>query len=317
MSALFLGIDTSNYTTSIAMATAEGEIICNIKKLLPVAEGACGLRQSDALFAHTKALPIEMRNIAPLLKEGAIVAVGVSDKPRAREGSYMPCFLAGLSAAEGVALGANVPLYRVSHQCGHFMAAIYSARADQLLDGRDFLGFHISGGTTEMLYARFENNAFVSSIVGGTADISCGQLIDRVSLYMGLAFPGGAKLEQYALQNDKKIPSIRIKCTDGKVNLSGFENQLKQEYDKTHNIPYVAAYTLAIVGKAIETMLHSFNGFAHDLPVLFSGGVMSCKWLQSKLGALCEGYFAQPAFSSDNAAGVALLARYAHLHGGQ
>ena len=58
--ALFLGIDTSNYTTSAALADGDGNIIVNLKRLLPVKEGERGLRQSDALFAHTKNLPLIM-----------------------------------------------------------------------------------------------------------------------------------------------------------------------------------------------------------------------------------------------------------------
>ena len=50
-----IGIDTSNYTTSIAYFDGtDGE---NCSRLLPVKQGELGLRQSDAVFAHTKCLP--------------------------------------------------------------------------------------------------------------------------------------------------------------------------------------------------------------------------------------------------------------------
>ena len=94
----FLGIDTSNYTTSLA-AVDENGVLFNLKAPLPVKEGECGLRQSDALFAHTKNLPALFERARPWLADKQVLAVGVSEKPRNAEGSYMPCFLAGVSAA--------------------------------------------------------------------------------------------------------------------------------------------------------------------------------------------------------------------------
>ena len=54
---VFLGLDTSNYTTSAALVGEDGALIANLKRPLPVKEGAVGLRQSDAVFAHVKNLP--------------------------------------------------------------------------------------------------------------------------------------------------------------------------------------------------------------------------------------------------------------------
>ena len=47
---LSLGIDTSNYKTSVAVTSSEGEIIFNSQSFLKVKEGQRGLRQSEALF---------------------------------------------------------------------------------------------------------------------------------------------------------------------------------------------------------------------------------------------------------------------------
>ena len=87
----FLGIDTSNYRTSAAVYDAGSGEWCNRGSLLTVPEGAIGLRQSDALFQHTVHLHEKIE--AP--PQGEVRAVGVSTRPRAVEGSYMPCFLAG------------------------------------------------------------------------------------------------------------------------------------------------------------------------------------------------------------------------------
>ena len=148
---LFLGIDTSNYTTSAAVLDASGEVLANAKRPLPVEAGARGLRQSEAVFAHIKNLPSLMQEIAPVLEGGSLLAIGVSEAPRRAEGSYMPCFLSGVAAAETAAASAGVPLYRFSHQCGHLAAAILSSGRHDLFE-RPFGAFHVSGGTTEVLH---------------------------------------------------------------------------------------------------------------------------------------------------------------------
>ena len=92
-----IGLDTSNYTTSIAFFDGvNGE---NQSKLLPVKEGELGLRQSDAVFAHIKSLPELSGRLFSLVGEQNISAVAVSTRPRAVEGSYMPCFMVGYSHA--------------------------------------------------------------------------------------------------------------------------------------------------------------------------------------------------------------------------
>ena len=123
---IVLGIDTSNYTTSVALMYEDGELIANIKRPLPVKAGERGLRQSDAVFAHIKNLPSAMGEASEHLRGRKPCAVGVSERPRNIDGSYMPCFLSGVAAAESISAASGIPVYRFSHQCGHVMAALYS-----------------------------------------------------------------------------------------------------------------------------------------------------------------------------------------------
>ncbi|MCX7658703.1 MAG: peptidase M22, partial [Oscillospiraceae bacterium] len=85
--ACFLGIDTSNYTTSLAIYDDETGEMLQAKMPLPVKENEIGLRQSDAVFHHTKNLPELMEEWFPNDKK--IAAAGVSIKPRDAQGSYM------------------------------------------------------------------------------------------------------------------------------------------------------------------------------------------------------------------------------------
>ncbi|MBE7000625.1 MAG: DNA-binding protein, partial [Ruminococcaceae bacterium] len=192
-----IGFDTSNYTTSVA-SFSEGKQI-NIGKLLPVPESAKGLRQSDALFHHIRALPDLTSELIHSVGCGAD-AVAVSVSPRRAEGSYMPCFLAGHTVAHTLAKGLGVELYIFSHQEGHLAAAAYSANS-QVIFHTPFLAWHLSGGTTELLHCvPSDDLPFRVECIGGTRDISAGQCVDRAGVALGLQFPCGIALEKLSLE---------------------------------------------------------------------------------------------------------------------
>lgn len=303
-----LGIDTSNYTTSVGIVTRGGEVIANIKRPLPVAAGARGLRQSDALFAHTKNLPSAMEEAAAILRDGDVVAVGVSTRPRNADGSYMPCFLAGVAAAETAAAVASAPLYRFSHQCGHLMAAISSGgRCEELLS-RPFGAFHVSGGTTDLLRVRAVENGFLCERVGGARDLHAGQVIDRVGVALGLPFPCGPALEVLAAKNDKKVPRRKISADGCYINLSGLENMALDLYRTTEDAPLCAAFVLDFLGNSLAAMAGAYLAAYGPSPLLFAGGVMCNAYLRARLAGVCDAIFAAPALSCDNAVGIAQLA---------
>jgi len=193
-----LGFDTSNYTSSVAAFDGSGGE--NLSRLLPVKAGELGLRQSEALFSHIKRLPeLSDRLFAPL-DPRELGAVGVSTRPRAVEGSYMPCFLAGESQARVLASALHLPLFEFSHQQGHIAAVLWSAGRLDLL-GSEFLAWHLSGGTTELLLVRSDPSGEIRcEKLGGSTDISAGQLIDRTGQLLGLDFPAGKALDALAGQ---------------------------------------------------------------------------------------------------------------------
>ncbi len=308
MSACFVGIDTSNYTTSVAVSTAEGEVLANLKAPLPVKEGACGLRQSDAVFAHVKNLPRLLADLRVILRGREVLAVGVSTQPRDAEGSYMPCFLSGRVAAEALAAAYDVPLYEFSHQNGHIMAAVHSSGASEALLRGAFAAFHVSGGTTEVLHVTPEEVGFSVTLVGETNDLNAGQAIDRVGVMMGLSFPCGKELEALAAKNTKQVPDVHISVKDGRCNLSGLQNLAEKLWNDTKDAALVSAYVLRFLGETLKAMTaHLDHSFGH-LPIVYAGGVMSNRYLQSVLASRADTYFAEPQFSADNAAGISLLA---------
>ena len=303
---VILGIDTSNYTTSVAILSLDGRLIANLKRLLPVKAGERGLRQSDAVFAHTVNIPELMREAGKLLCDYEIVAVGVSATPRNEEGSYMPCFLSGIAAAESICATAHLPLYRFSHQCGHIMAAVYSSGEQELLN-RAFGAFHISGGTTELVRVMPTDAGFETKLLGGTADVNAGQIIDRIGVYLGMRFPAGPALEAEALKNTDKIPKKKISIKGMSVNLSGLENMAIKLYQDTDNIPLTAAFVFDYIGRAIAAMLDEYTKQYGDSKVVLAGGVMCNSIIKTMLSASYDVCFAEPSMSADNAVGIAVL----------
>lgn len=298
-----IGIDTSNYTTSIAFFDGtEGE---NCSKLLPVKSGELGLRQSDAVFAHIKSLPELSGRLFSHIGKSPITAVGVSTRPRAVEGSYMPCFLVGLSHATLLSNALHVPLVEVSHQQGHVAASLWSAGHLELMD-EPHLAWHLSGGTTELLLVEPEGKLVNCTKIGGTTDISAGQLIDRTGQLLGLPFPSGKHLDALSREAAGK-DFFRVKCKDMTFSFSGMQNKVQQYFEANGDPAETAAYALRCVAygvfHATQQALKAYPG----LPVVFSGGVASNTLLRQVLEPL-NPIFAQPQYSTDNAMGVAVLA---------
>lgn len=301
----FLGIDTSNYTTSAALFDDDTGTVTQKKMLLPVKPGEKGLRQSDAVFHHTVQLP---QVLTELFSEnpGAPDCVGVSIFPRREKGSYMPCFLVGKAAAEAIRVSENKPLRTFSHQEGHIVAALFSAKRLDLLK-ETFLAFHVSGGTTEaLLVTPNDTDLFSVRIVGQSLDLKAGQLIDRTGVMLSLSFPCGKDLEVLSEQSDKTY-TVKPTMKGADCCLSGIENQCQAMFRKGESPADIAKFCMCSVLTALSEMVSVLRKEYGDLPVLFSGGVSSNKLLKKELTEKYGAIFAEPAFSADNAAGIAVL----------
>lgn len=296
-----IAFDTSNYTTSIAYF--DGETGRNYSQLLPVKEGQLGLRQSDAVFHHTKSLPELSDRLFSDVNISDISAVGVSSRPRAVDGSYMPCFLVGVSHAKLLADALHVPLIRVSHQQGHVAAALWGANRLSLMD-QPHLAWHLSGGTTELLLVEPDGRNVHCTRIGGTSDISVGQLIDRTGQLLKIPFPSGKYLDELS-KNAEKTDVFRVKCAGFDFSLSGVQNKVQQYFEKNSPVE-TAAYALRCVANIVYRATENARLQYPGLPVVFSGGVASNTILR-KVVAPLDPIFAPPQYSTDNALGVAVL----------
>jgi len=305
-----LGIDTSCYTTSVAL-TQGGELVVDLREKLEVATGGLGLRQSEALFKHIRNLPgLIGRVFAAARQYGLVVdSVSASAWPRRAEGSYMPVFNAGRGYAEAVASSLGSPLTEVSHQEGHIAACAPEAG---LSPGDSFLAVHISGGTTEVLEVAWYEDSMHIDPLASTTDISAGQMIDRVGISLGLPFPAGPGLELLAMQPgtaDFRIPSS---VRSGKISFSGPCEAAVRGLKGGVDPGEVARAVLDCVVRSISKAVVPASEASGLSTVLFVGGVASNSrvrnGLSEELGSRgIEVLFGNEGLSTDNAVGVAYL----------
>lgn len=297
-----IGFDTSNYTTSIAYFNGMSGMNCS--KLLPVKAGELGLRQSDAVFHHTQSLPELSGRLFSHIQVKDVTAVGVSTRPRAVVGSYMPCFTVGYSHAKLLADYLQVPLVEVSHQQGHVAASLWSAERMELMD-QPHLAWHLSGGTTELLLVTPEGRNVSCQRIGGTSDISAGQLIDRTGQLLSLQFPAGKQLDILS-KEAKNTDFFKVKCSDIEFSLSGVQNKVQQYFAACNDPVETAGYALRCVCNAVLQATLQAQKVYPDMPVVFSGGVASNSMLRSILSPVAP-VFSEPQYATDNAMGVAVL----------
>lgn len=298
---MYIGFDTSNYTTSIA--TYDGKTVCQAKQVLTVKPGERGLRQSDAVFQHTVNMPKLFKKLEFELPK----AVGVSTRPRNVEGSYMPCFLVGKNVATALSSVNGIPLYETSHQVGHILSALYSADKLDMINHR-FIAFHLSGGTTEALLVEPNDDEIIkATVVSGSTDLKAGQAVDRTGVMLGITFPCGKELDRLSLQSDKEY-KIKPTMLDGNCSLSGVENKARNMIDKGECAQNVAKFVLTYIAETVSAMLFDVIQRYGNLPIVFSGGVASNSLLRKIINERYNAYFAESEFSLDNAAGTAIYA---------
>ncbi|MEA1975361.1 MAG: O-sialoglycoprotein endopeptidase [Bacillota bacterium] len=299
---LFLGIDTSCYTTSLSVVDSNRKIVVNLQKILKVKHGKQGLRQSEAFFQHVANLSLLYNQLTSEVDIRSVKGISVSSKPRNIEDSYMPVFLSGLYFAKNLGNTLNISVKEFSHQEGHIMASIFSSDF-HLEENKTFYSLHLSGGTTELLECKYINNRFYSDIIGGSLDISAGQLIDRVGVKMRLDFPCGKALDELSKKSTtKELYPISVK---GKYfNLSGLESYgfknilLKKDEDNAKSL-------IMSLSKTIKNTLLNIDS---SKDILITGGVSSNSYLRNNLSEnLSNVYFGSAQLSTDNSVGIALL----------
>jgi N6-L-threonylcarbamoyladenine synthase len=302
--ACYLGIDTSCYTTSIAVV-CEGKVVCDKRRMLPVPKGSRGLRQSDAVFHHVRHFRELFSECAPHL--GHIAGVGYSAKPCPRDDSYMPVFCVGESFAAACAGIAGVSSYALTHQHGHIYAAFFG---NKIFKGT-YGVFHVSGGTLDILRAEIDDTVGEIERIGGSLDITCGQLIDRVGVAAGLPFPSGKDIERIYKTGGAKLA---VTVTGLSVNLSGAEAQAMRMLAEGTDAAYVCSGVIDCVGKTLCQLIVNAKNETQIKKFIFTGGVICNTIIRENIRQVCDEHdcvcvMAEKPYCGDNACGLALAAQ--------
>ena len=287
----------------------EKGLVVDRRLLLEVPLGKRGLRQAEAVFQHVGNLPKLLGEILPLKQ---IAAVAVSNAPRSVENSYMPVFKAGEALAQSLALAWDVPCYFTSHQAGHIWAGLYGRN---LAWAGEFLALHISGGTTDLLSVTIDETADDMTIdqIGGSLDINAGQLIDRLGVKMGLAFPCGPVLEELAREGRQAgIPPTKlpISIRGFGLNLSGPEAAATRALEAGADPRALAQGIERCLAESLAALI-AYGTSSKGLDrVLVVGGVAANGYIRDFLIRALQVEdvvvtFASPALSGDNAVGIA------------
>ena len=317
---LFLGIDTSNYKTSLAVIDDSASIVFERSELLEVKQGSRGLRQSEAFYQHSMRLPSYIEEALDSVPAADIQAIGYSARPRRQQGSYMPCFNAGINTAKTLSAALGLPAYSFSHQEGHAAAIIPQDETDRIA----FM--HLSGGTTEFLLCEQDREGYDMQIAGGTKDISFGQLLDRAGVALGFPFPSGRYLDEIALDHiedsvSRPICFPRIRIDDGYFNLSGPETKVLkyiEEQGLSANDPDALALAVSELFRYIADILSASSEYLsekHGIDKIYmAGGVASSAAIRTLIANNCglDIRFGDPVLSGDNAVGIARLAKRIH-----
>ncbi len=309
MEYFILGIDTSNYTSSMAIINQNKEVIIDNRKMLNVEEGQRGLRQSEALFQHVLNMPLLFKDtIVPSVRE-KIKYVSVSNRPRPIEDSYMPVFLASKSFGQVVASTLGCKYMEFSHQENHIEAAKWSSGF--IDNDESFIGVHLSGGTSEILKVKKLNHKYSIEIIGGSLDISAGQLIDRLGVKLGYSFPAGKFIDDIAMKAVKLV-SLPIAVNEGFFNFSGLETKAYQLLNKGHSENEVVKSIMDSIARTIGISLKNVCKENDINKVLCFGGVASSKYIHKYLMEFSKEnnftiFFGKEEYCTDNAIGTALL----------
>ena len=302
-----LGIDTSCYTSSVAVAEP-GSILLEKRKVLAVSSGNRGLRQSEAVYQHIRILPDLIASVLSSVDTRRIGCVSVSDRPVDSPESFMPVFTVGSGIASIISSSLRVPLVRTAHQNGHIRAA--QIGNERLLSFERFNALHLSGGTTDLLTVR-QRDGRILGIENQicSADLHIGQFVDRVGVAMGLPFPAGPHLERLANTAENKDLRIPSSVRGMKCSFSGAESCALRYVAQGFPSPEIAFAVYDCMARTVSKVILACSEES-GLPFLLAGGVSSSSLFRSLLTSRlhsCTLFFGDPSYCSDNACGVALI----------
>jgi N6-L-threonylcarbamoyladenine synthase len=311
---IILGIESSCDETAAAVCI-DGKILSNIIANQKVHEQYGGVVPELASRAH-------MQNIVPVVDE-AIKNSGISiDDIDAIAFTQAPgligALLVGSQFAKSMALALDKPLIAVHHMQAHVLANLIEERKPSF----PFLCLTVSGGHTQIVLAE---SPVKMKVIGETLDDAAGEAFDKSAKLLGLPYPGGPLIDQYAKGgNPKRFPFAEPQISELDFSFSGlktsilyFLQQQKKINDNfiKENIQDICA---SIQYRIVSILLKKLKKAAIATGITelcIAGGVSANSSLRNAFKEMGEHYKWQtfiPSFEycTDNAAMIAVTGYY-------
>ena len=308
-----IGFDTSNYRTSVAAVTLDGEILVNHRELLPVSSGERGLRQSDAVFAHIRQLRNSEEALREKLKGTWIAAVAASTKPRDGGESYMPVFQVGHTAGSMMAAALAFSGFRYLHsrQQTDFYHSLPVSRT------RLFLAVNLNSFLIAAVPCLLMSlvSAMIIQISTGAATCvpwALGQTCLQLCFFLGFCMTA---LLAVVKGKSGALLGVSLENGDLTCHLSGAETKVQQWIrEGSMAREDMAREIYDLLARTLVRMLKAGAEKSGCREALVTGGVAASALLRqlmaerkAKTRGCPEIVFGRPEMSGDNAVGVALI----------
>lgn len=312
-----LGIESSCDETSAALVR-DGKVLSNVIYTQEVHAEYGGVVPESASRLHIKHIvPVveqAFRNSGLTVKD--IDAVAYTQSP-----GLIGSLLVGASFAKALAQVRGIPTLAVNHMQAHVFA--------NLIEHPDmpypFLCLTVSGGHTQLVLVKAP---LQTEILGETIDDAAGEAFDKAAKMLGLPYPGGPLIDQYAAAGDPKrfvfakpqIQALDFSFSGVKTSILYFlqkQQALNSQFIEENRADLCASIQNTIVTILLQKLEKAVKqtGIKH---IALAGGVSANRGLRDGLTALSQRkrwhiYIPSPAYCTDNAAMIALTGYHQYL----
>jgi N6-L-threonylcarbamoyladenine synthase len=319
MGPIILAIESSCDETS-ASVIRNGKVLNNIIATQAVHRKYGGVVPELASRAHQQNI---VATVHEAMQQSGIAKTELNAVAFTRGPGLMGALLVGVSYAKGMALALDIPLIEVNHMQAHVLAHFI----DEPKPSFPFLCLTVSGGHTQIVLV---NDYLDMKVIGQTQDDAVGEAFDKAAKIMGIPYPGGPLIDQYAQQGDPnafKFPETNMPGLD--FSFSGIKTAflyfLRDERVKNpafieENLYDICASLQRQLVKMLLTRLQQASEQTGIKSIAIAGGVSANKGLRTQLGLLgaelgWEVFIPAFEYCTDNAAMIAMAAHYKFLKG--
>ncbi|HLD52241.1 MAG TPA: tRNA (adenosine(37)-N6)-threonylcarbamoyltransferase complex transferase subunit TsaD [Sediminibacterium sp.] len=314
MSVTILAIESSCDETAAAVCK-DGMILSNIIASQSVHEKYGGVVPELASRAH-------MQNIVPVvdqaIKNAGITLTDLNAIAFTQAPGLIGSLLVGTQFAKSLSLSLGVPLIGVHHMQAHVLANLIPDEKPSF----PFLCLTVSGGHTQIVLAK---SALELEVIGETIDDAAGEAFDKTAKLLGLPYPGGPLIDQYAQLGDPlkfkfaepQIPELNFSFSGLKTSVLYFLQKQTPEFILENRNDLCASIQYTIVQILLKKLVKAVNQ-TNVKQVCIAGGVSANSGLRTGLISLGQKkgwqvFIPDFSFCTDNAAMIAITGYHKYL----